>query len=96
MNRYVKGGEIELADIEKALPESPVVTIPNHFKAVSESINLGVPMYEHARRSPVTKALLELQRRAVGRARADHPAIAADRLSSLFQKTPLQQLFGGK
>lgn len=96
VNRYVKGGEIELADIEKALPDSAVVTIPNHFKAVSESINLGVPMYEHARRSPVTKSLLELQRRAVGRARADHPGLATDGLASLFQKSPLQQLFGGK
>jgi pilus assembly protein CpaE len=95
VNRYEKNGDIELADIEKALPGSEVTTVPNQFKAVSESINLGIPMYEHARQSPVTRALLQLQSKLIGLAPEDHPALAAGRLSSLLQKSPLQQLFGG-
>ena len=95
VNRYEKNGDIELADIEKALPGSEVTTVPNQFKAVSESINLGVPMYEHARQSPVTRALIQLQSKLIGLAPEDHPALAAGRLSSLLQKSPLHQLFGG-
>ena len=58
VNRYNKRAEIQLADIEKALPGSEVVTVPNQYKEVSESINLGIPMYEYARHSAVTRALV--------------------------------------
>ena len=95
VNRFEKNNDIQLADIEKALPGSAVVTVPNQFKVVSESVNLGIPMYEHARQSGVTRAIIELQSRLIGTASGDHPALAAGRLSSLLQKSPLHQLFGG-
>lgn len=95
VNRYSKGGEIQLDDIEKALPGSVALTIPNQFKIVSESINLGIPMYKHARQSAVTRALIALQSRTIGTASGNQPALAAGKISSLLQKASLQQLFGG-
>ncbi len=89
VNRYHKGAEIKLGDIEKALPGSEVVTVPNQYKTVSESINVGVPMYEHARQSTVTRSLIALQAKLLGYAPGDHPALASGKISSLLQ------LFGG-
>lgn len=95
VNRFDKSAEISLDDMKKALGVDDVLTVPNHFKSVSESINLGVPMYDHARQSAVTKALVALQSRVVGYADGSGAANPG-KLASLIQRTPLQQLFGGK
>jgi MinD-like ATPase involved in chromosome partitioning or flagellar assembly len=34
------------------------ILIPNSYKNVAESINIGVPMLEHAKNSQVTKAIV--------------------------------------
>jgi pilus assembly protein CpaE len=96
VNRFDKRAEIQLADVEKALPDSEVVTVPNQYKEVSESINLGIPMYEYARHSAVSRALVALQSRLFGHASTAEEKAATGRLSSLLQKTPLHQLFGDK
>ena len=93
VNRYSKGGEIQLNDIEKALPGSAIMTVPNQYKIVSESINLGVPMYEHAPKSTVTRALIELQSRVIGLSSGDHPAHTSGKKTSFLQKASLQQFF---
>jgi pilus assembly protein CpaE len=96
VNRYNKSAEILVEDVEKALPGSSVMIVPNQYKVVSESINLGIPMYEHARQSAVTRALIALQSRLIGHAPDGHPALALrGKLSSILQRTSLQQLFGG-
>ena len=97
VNRFSKSAEIGLDDIKKALGSGEVVTVPNHFKTVSESINLGVPMYDHARQSAVTKALVALQARLMA-SPVDVAASVVNRgkLTSLMQRLPLQQLFGDK
>lgn len=95
VNRFNKNSDIQLEDFEKALPESEIVSIPNNFRDVSESINVGVPIYEYARQSAVTKALIALQSKVAGIAPGDHPALRSKGLSSILQKTRLQQLFGG-
>ena len=94
VNRYSKGGEIQLSDIEKALPGSAIMTVPNQYKIVSESINLGIPMYEHAPKSAITRALIELQSRVIGLSTGDHPAHTSDKKTSFLQKASLQQFFG--
>jgi pilus assembly protein CpaE len=96
VNRYSKSSEIQLDDIEKALPGSEILTVPNHFKIVSESINLGIPMYEHARQSTITRALISLQSRIIGLTPADHPGPASRMVTSFLQKTSLNKLFGGQ
>ncbi len=67
VNRYVKNASIQLADIEQALHGKTPVSVPNDFQAVAESVNIGVPIYEQARRSSVTKALLRLEELVDGR-----------------------------
>ncbi len=67
VNRYLKNASIQLADIEQALHGKTPVSVPNDFQAVAESVNIGVPIYEQARRSSVTKALLRLEELVDGR-----------------------------
>jgi pilus assembly protein CpaE len=95
VNRYQKRAEIQLADIEKALPGSEIMTVPNQFKEVSESINLGIPMYDYARQSVTTRALISLQSRLFGHASEGDTIAASGKISSMLRKSPLNQLFGG-
>ena len=97
VNRFNKKAEIGLDDIKKALGGAEVVTVPNHYKTVSESINLGVPMYDHARQSAVTKAIVALQSRLMAPpVKVSAGVVSSGKLTSLMQRLPLQQLFGDK
>lgn len=68
VNRYDKNLPVELPDIKRALGaehQEPML-VPNHYRNVAESINVGVPMMDHARGSAVTKALMAMQSRLAG------------------------------
>lgn len=87
VNRFEKSSLIDMDDIRRALHGAQAVSIPSDFKTVAESINLGVPMYEHARSSGVTKALTGLATSLGGR--ADERAsggLFSKALSSLLRK----------
>ena len=60
INRYEKGGDIQLADVEMALDIKVFKTIPNSYVAVSASVNQGVPIMQIAKHDAVTKALQEI------------------------------------
>ena len=60
VNRYRKGTSVELNDVRRLLRDEDPMLVPNHFSAVAESIDTGVPIYEHARGSPVTKAIVDV------------------------------------
>jgi len=62
LNRYDKKGELQLKDVEKALGHEDVMTLPGDFRRVNESINLGSPLYETAKGTPISKGLLGLSR----------------------------------
>jgi pilus assembly protein CpaE len=66
VNRYDKNAPISSDDIKRALKGTEVSLVPSDFKTVAESINLGVPMHEHARGSGVTKALTALETQVGG------------------------------
>jgi pilus assembly protein CpaE len=66
VNRYRKGAPVELNDIRRPLRDEDPFVVPNHFGPVSESIDAGVPIYEHARSSPVTRAILDIARELDG------------------------------
>ena len=68
VNRYHRAGAVELADIQRQFADRPVACIPNDFRSVAESINVGIPMRSYAKRSAVTKALIQLQEQLGGRA----------------------------
>ncbi|MGI9258271.1 MAG: AAA family ATPase [Gammaproteobacteria bacterium] len=67
LNRMFKNAAVELADVEQSLHGLKPFVIPNDFQAVAESVNIGVPIYDLAKRSPVTKALLQLTEELDGR-----------------------------
>ncbi len=67
LNRMFKNAAVELADVEQSLHNLKPFVIPNDFQAVAESVNIGAPIYDLARRSPVTKALLQLTEDLDGR-----------------------------
>jgi pilus assembly protein CpaE len=60
VNRYQKGGDITLESLQQVLGSKSITTIPNHFSAVSASVNQGVPIGEMARSNAVARALLDL------------------------------------
>lgn len=61
VNRFDKRQSIKLKDIEDALPNNVNIRIiPNDFKVVIESANLGKPLIEVSKNSHVAKALAAL------------------------------------
>ena len=80
VNRFEKNASISMEDLQRAMQGVELVSIPGDFKTVAESMNLGVPMYEHARGSGVTKALATLAKSLSGRP-------AEQRSGGLFGKT---------
>jgi pilus assembly protein CpaE len=67
VNRYVKSASVEISDIQSSLNDKVPVRIPNDFKVVTESVNMGIPLREHARRAAITKALMRLEEGLGGR-----------------------------
>lgn len=59
VNRYEKGGELSLADVESALGMAAFRTIPNSYSTVAASVNQGVPVVKLARNDPVSKSVNE-------------------------------------
>jgi pilus assembly protein CpaE len=66
VNRHLKSGSIELKDIREALGEDQISVVPNHFRAVGQAIDMGMPIAEAAASSPVVKALTGLQTTFLG------------------------------
>ena len=60
VNRYEKGGDIQLGDVERTLGMKVRVIVPNSFEAVSASVNQGIPILKMAKKDPVSKVLLKL------------------------------------
>lgn len=70
LNRYEKGGDIRLIDVETALGMKVFKTIPNSYQSVSSSVNQGVPIMEISKNDAVTKALQEVAENLVEGAKA--------------------------
>jgi pilus assembly protein CpaE len=60
VNRFNKHGEVTLGDFKEALPGLRLETLPNDYKNVSKSINLGIPLFEMEPRAPLSRRILEL------------------------------------
>lgn len=65
VNRYEKGGDIRLEDVERTLGLTVYKTIPNSFKAVATSVNQGVPISKLSPNNPVSRTLQELSRELI-------------------------------
>jgi pilus assembly protein CpaE len=60
VNRFETGGDIRLDDVERTLEMKVHATIPNSFKAVSASVNQGLPILQIANHDSVSKSLRQL------------------------------------
>jgi pilus assembly protein CpaE len=69
INRYDKNSAVELGDIGRSLgiDKKDFILIPNSYKSVAESINIGQPMLNHAQNSQVTKAIVAAAHQLEGR-----------------------------
>lgn len=67
VNRYHVKNQVSIADIEQALKRKSPILVPNDFKHVTESVNLGIPLYKHVRSAPISKALVALAERLSGK-----------------------------
>lgn len=65
VNRYEKGGDVRLEDVERTLGMPVYKTLPNSFKAVATSVNQGIPISKLAPSNPVTRTLQELSKSLV-------------------------------
>ena len=62
INRYDKGGAIDVAAIEKALGKYAVHTVANSYRPISASVNRAEALIDSAPRNPVARTLAELAR----------------------------------
>ncbi len=60
VNRYDANRGLDLKDIQATIECSALYKIPNDYDKVAQSTNLGIPLYEYARNSAITKALISL------------------------------------
>jgi pilus assembly protein CpaE len=61
VNRFSKNAAITIADIQKALRTKALITIPNHYKIASESINSGIPVAEISKTAALSRGIRKLQ-----------------------------------
>jgi len=67
VNRYERSHDLSLQVMSKTLRHENLLTIPNSFDYVNESINGGKPLYSVRKRASITKALLLMQEKLLGR-----------------------------
>jgi pilus assembly protein CpaE len=60
VNRWSKNALVSTKDIEKALPGLQLMTVPNDYQSVAESLNTGVPVYELRPKAAITRDLVKL------------------------------------
>jgi pilus assembly protein CpaE len=87
VNRYDKSNPVELDDICKSLgiEKDNVMRVPNHYRDVAESVNMGIPMLEHARNSSVTTGLLNLASRISGRESTGKTGLFSKAVSTMIR-----------
>ena len=87
VNRYDKTNPVELDDICKSLgvEKDKVMLVSNHYRDVAESVNMGIPMLDHARNSVVTTGLIELANRISGRESTGKTGLFSKAVSTMIR-----------
>ena len=65
VNRYEKGSELSLQDLERAVDAKVAHVVPNSYVAAAASVNLGIPIVKANRGNPISKFLIEMAREFV-------------------------------
>ena len=84
LNRYDRHNSIGLAEVEQVLALQAITVIPNDFKNLCMAFNLGIPIAEHAAKSPATQAILSLANRLSGQQQPAKLGLLRQLLSPLF------------
>ncbi len=66
VNRFQKSAAVTKIDVEQTLNRKELIVIPNDYQNVIDSINAGIPMYEHSKGSRIATALMLLETRLGG------------------------------
>lgn len=66
VNRFNKGGLLQLHDITRALNLEVAGTVPSHYQRALESSDAGVPLYEADRTAAITASLLDVAAQLTG------------------------------
>jgi pilus assembly protein CpaE len=66
VNRFIKGGDLTLAEIEKNFDKPVYWVVPNDFSNVVSSINRGVPLVKFSANSPFSKNVLQFVKKFQG------------------------------
>jgi pilus assembly protein CpaE len=84
VNRYEKDAAVTVDDIHKTLACNAPTLVPNDFRLVSECINSGTALLDHAGNAAITRALMALETRLGGTSAEVRPGMIARTLSSLL------------
>lgn len=60
VNRYDKASKIKLSDLSGAINIDNLITVPNEYMAVSDSVNQGVSVYQLFKNNAVSKVLVKI------------------------------------
>jgi pilus assembly protein CpaE len=60
VNRYDKASKIKLSDLSGAISIDNLITVPNEYMAVSDSVNQGVSIYQLSKNNAVSKVLVKI------------------------------------
>lgn len=60
VNRFSKNSPVSLKDVRNALTGLRIVTLPNDYNRVSQSINMGSPLLESAPKAAITRDLVRM------------------------------------
>ena len=60
VNRYDKASKIKLSDLSGAIAVNNLITVPNEYVAVTDSVNQGVSVYHLFKNNAVSKVLIEI------------------------------------
>jgi pilus assembly protein CpaE len=82
VNRWERAGEIEFAQIQRALHGQEVLTLANSWRDVAASINHGEPLVEASRGNGVARQLIEIAQRLNPRPEEEQRSL----LGRLFRK----------
>ena len=60
VNRYDKSSKIKLSDLSGAITTDNLITVPNEYAAVTDSVNQGVSVYHLFKNNAVSKVLVQI------------------------------------
>jgi pilus assembly protein CpaE len=66
INRFIKGGALSLAEVEKNFDKPVYWLVPNDFADIVSSINRGIPLVKLSHGAPFSKNVVELIKKFQG------------------------------